>query len=181
MGQMVDYSQFILQIEKAIANGVATLDSNSLVPKTQINGVLNASDVGAIATGGTAGTANQLTTPRTIGMTGDATYSVSFDGSANVTAALTLANSGVVAGTYNALATQVRPFVVDAKGRITAVGTPVDITPPWSAVTGKPAGLLVSDSTGISGASTITNIVQISRANYNLLTPSSTVLYLIIE
>ena len=29
MGQIVDYSQFILQIEKAIANGVASLDSNA--------------------------------------------------------------------------------------------------------------------------------------------------------
>ncbi len=58
MGQIVDYSQFILQIEKAIANGVASLDSNAKVPKNQIS--LNASDVGAIATGGTAGTANKF-------------------------------------------------------------------------------------------------------------------------
>lgn len=49
MGQVVDYSQFILQIEKAIANGVATLDSNAKVPKNQID--LIASDVGAIAAG----------------------------------------------------------------------------------------------------------------------------------
>lgn len=165
--------------QKAVANGVASLDSNAKVPKNQID--LVASDVGAIAIGGTAATANQLTTPRTIATTGDATYSVSFDGSANVSSNLVLANSGVSAGTYNALATQVRPFTVDAKGRITAVGTPVDITPPWTAITGKPTGLLVSDSTGISGASIITNVVQISRANYNALTPVSTVLYLIIE
>ncbi|HEY9864914.1 MAG TPA: hypothetical protein V6D21_12125, partial [Candidatus Obscuribacterales bacterium] len=48
MGQIVDYSQFILQLEKAIANGVATLDSNAKVPKAQID--LDAVDVGAIAT-----------------------------------------------------------------------------------------------------------------------------------
>lgn len=137
MGQIVDYSQFILQIEKAIANGVATLDSNAKVPKNQID--LIASDVGAISVGGESGTALKLTTPRTIETTGDATYSVSFDGSANVSAAITLANSGVTAGTYNALATQVRPFTVDSKGRITGVGTAVDITPPWSSITSKPS------------------------------------------
>jgi hypothetical protein len=243
----IDYSLIVLQLEKAMANGVATLDSNTKVPKAQIS--LTASDVGAIASTGnevltslnaasgtissgllpsyvddvlnytnlavfpgtgetgkiyvaedsnkvyrwsgsvyveisssaTAGEALKLSTPRTITTTGDASYSVSFDGSANVSAEIALTNSGVVAGTYNALATQVMPFTVDSKGRITSIETAVDITPPWSAVTGKPTGILVSDATGISGASTITNVVQISRANYNLLTPSSTVLYLIIE
>jgi hypothetical protein len=313
MGQIVDYSQFILQIEKAIANGVASLDSNAKVPKNQIS--LNASDVGAIAveadptvsnftksltsnntiltalnaasgtisasvlpsyvddvlnfanlaafpvagetgkiyvtedtnktyrwsgtvyveisSSATAGEALKLTNARTISTTGDATYSVSFDGSANVSSAitlatvnsnvgafggassipvitvnakgqvtavstnsigneliaiqslsdtpgflkktgngtysidvsnylttnqsitvsgdvtgsgttsisLTLANSGVTAGTYNASATQVLPFTVDAKGRITATGAAVSITPPWSAITGKPTTL----------------------------------------
>lgn len=262
MGQIVDYSQFILQIEKAIANGVASLDSNAKVPKNQIS--LNASDVGAIAveadptvssftkglssndsiltalnassglissdrlpsyvddvlsyaaivnfpitgetskiyvaedsnkiyrwsgssyveisSAATADTALKLSNPRTISTSGDATYSVSFDGSTNVSGNLILANTGVSPGTYNALATQNRPFTVDAKGRITSVGTPIDITPPWSAVTGKPTGLLVSDSTGISGASAITNVVTISRANYNLLSPpNATTLYLILE
>jgi hypothetical protein len=295
----IDYSLIVLQLEKAMANGVATLDSNTKVPKAQIS--LTASDVGAIASTGnevltslnaasgtissgllpsyvddvlsytnlagfpgtgetgkiyvaedsnkvyrwsgsvyveisssaTAGEALKLTTPRTIATTGDASYSVSFDGSANVTSAitlatvnsnagsfgsassipaitvnakgqvtavstnsigneliaiqslsdtpgflkktgngtysidvsnylttnqsitvsgdvtgsgttsisLTLANSGVTAGTYNASATQVLPFTVDAKGRITATGAAVSITPPWSAITGKPTTL----------------------------------------
>lgn len=164
MGQIVDYSQFILQIEKAIANGVASLDSNAKVPKNQIS--LNASDVGAIATGGTAGTANQLTAPRTISTTGDATYSVSFDGSANVSSAITLANTGVAAGTYNALSTQVRPFTVDAKGRITEVGTPVNITPPWSAITGTPttlAGYGITNALPLSGG-TVTGVTTFSNA-----------------
>ena len=196
MGQIVDYSQFILQIEKAIANGVATLDSNAKVPKNQID--LVASDVGAIAvesdptvssftkglssndavltavnnssgtisasrlpsyvddvlefatlagfpgtgetgkiyiaqntnktyrwtgsvyieisSAATADEALKLTTPRTISITGDATYSVSFDGSANVSGGIILENSGVTAGTYNNSATQVRPFTIDEKG-----------------------------------------------------------------
>ena len=47
MGQVVDINRFILQLEKAIANGIATLDASAKVPKNQIS--LTASDVGAIA------------------------------------------------------------------------------------------------------------------------------------
>lgn len=70
----------------------------------------------------TAGAATKLATARTIAATGDATGSTPFDGSANASVALTLAASGVTAGTYgnaNALPT----FTVDAKGRLTAAGT----------------------------------------------------------
>lgn len=61
---------------------------------------------------GNAATATKLATARTLSLSGDATWSVSFDGSANVTSALTLANSGVTAGTYTKV-------TVDAKGRVT--------------------------------------------------------------
>lgn len=60
-----------------------------------------------------AGKATKLATARTISITGDATGSTTFDGSANKSITLTLANSGVKAGTYSAVA-------VDAKGRVTA-------------------------------------------------------------
>ena len=69
--------------------------------------------VGVGGGSGTADTALRLFTPRSISASGDATWSVSFDGSANSTAALTLANSGVTAGTYPKV-------TVDAKGRVTA-------------------------------------------------------------
>lgn len=69
--------------------------------------------VTAAVTAGVVTSAGKLTTARTIGATGDATWSVSFDGSANATAALTLANSGVSAGTHTKV-------TVDAKGRVTA-------------------------------------------------------------
>ncbi|CAD5960826.1 hypothetical protein [Planktothrix agardhii] len=52
-----------------------------------------------------------------------------------------LPDSDVTAGTYNNSATQVRPFSIDVKGRITSIGLPVNITPPWSAITGKPTTL----------------------------------------
>ena len=90
---------------------------------------------------GNSGTATKWATTRSISITGDATWTTSIDGSANVTGALTLANSGVTAGTYNNVATAVTPITVDAKGRVTAAGAAVTITPAFSNVTGKPTTL----------------------------------------
>ena len=104
---------------------------------------------------GNADTATKLSTARTIAATGDATYSVSFDGSANVTAAITLANSGVTAGTVNSTATAVTPITFDAKGRATAVGTAVTITPAFSSLTSVPTTIA---GYGITNAYTKTEV-----------------------
>lgn len=81
----------------------------------------NASNVSSVGTrvtnieNGTkaAGKATKLANARKISIAGDGTGSADFDGSADKTINLTLANSGVAAGTYSAVA-------VDAKGRVTA-------------------------------------------------------------
>lgn len=66
---------------------------------------------------GNAGTATALATGRTISITGDLTYtSPAFDGTGNITATGTLANSGVSAGTYTKV-------TVDVKGRVTTGAT----------------------------------------------------------
>ena len=56
--------------------------------------------------------ASKLATARLISIVGDGTGSVSFDGSANASITLVLANTGVSAGTYTKV-------TVDTKGRIT--------------------------------------------------------------
>ena len=83
---------------------------------------------------GTANAANILSTARTIAASGDAVWSVSFDGSANVTSALTLANTGVTATTYGT-STAVPTIAIDSKGRITSASN-TNITFPVTTVNG---------------------------------------------
>lgn len=71
---------------------------------------------------GSSGSTAKLDTARAISISGDGSGSTSFDGSANANIALTLANSGVTAGTYGGL--NVIPRIIfDAKGRATGVTT----------------------------------------------------------
>ncbi|MFF6479041.1 phage tail protein, partial [Pseudomonas aeruginosa] len=86
---------------------------------------LPALDVGKITTGvlplarggtgnavGQAATAVKLASSRTISLSGDATGSTTFDGSENAGISVTLANSGISAGTYTKVS-------VNAKGLVT--------------------------------------------------------------
>lgn len=83
--------------------GVVTLTKSDV----GLSNVDNTSDTSKIVA-----SASKLTTARTLSWTGDATGSLSFNGTADVAAALSLANSGVAAGTYKSV-------TVDAKGRVT--------------------------------------------------------------
>ena len=96
------------------------------------------------------GSAATLTTARAITITGDATWTVNFNGAASpaASAALTLAASGVTAATYGS-STLVPVITVDAKGRITSATT--------AAVSGGGGGTttnsLTMDNTGSGAAS----------------------------
>ena len=119
--------------------------------------------------------ATRLTTSRNISISGDATWSVEFDGSADVTSALTLGNSGVTAGTYNNSATSVTPFTVDSKGRVTGVGSSVNITPSFSSITDKPttvSGYGITDA--LSASSNSLPVAQGSVSSATLTTNTTT-------
>jgi phage-related tail fiber protein len=76
----------------------------------------------ATACTGNAATATTLQTARTIGISGDANgAATSFNGSTNITIPVTLAASGVTAGTYSSV-------TVDAKGRVTGGTNPTTIS-----------------------------------------------------
>jgi hypothetical protein len=94
-----------------------------------------------------------LTTNQTITLTGDITGS----GTTAITTAL--ANSGVVAGTYQD-STTISPLTIDAKGRITSTGTAVTIAPLFSSIASKPttiSGYGITDGATLTGTETLTN------------------------
>ncbi|HCV3108651.1 TPA: phage tail protein [Acinetobacter baumannii] len=95
---------------------------------------------------GNASTATKLATARTLSASGDGTWSVSFDGSANASAVFTLANSGVAAGTYQSV-------TVDAKGRVTSGQTVTTGLVTSNAATG-------TTNTATSNTNTFLNVVE---------------------
>ena len=103
-------------------------------------------------------------------LTGNQAVTISGDASGTGTTAisLTLANSGVTAGTYNNAATSITPFTIDAKGRVTGTGAAVTITPAWSSITGKPttlAGYGITDAASASHTHTnFSNMVTFGAA-----------------
>ena len=108
----------------SVSEAVFTLGQTSTEPTSTVSG-LTVGRLVANLTGdvtGNASTATALQTARTISITGDATWTVTFDGTANVTSGLTLANSGVTAGTYGS-ASSVSQVTFDAKGRATSASS----------------------------------------------------------
>ncbi|VXC71632.1 conserved hypothetical protein [Pseudomonas sp. 8Z] len=104
------------------------------------------------STTGNAATATKLATARTVSISGAGSGSASFDGSANANIALTLADSGAVAGTYPKV-------TVNAKGLVTAGAalTAADIPSlPWSKIgSGTPttlAGYGIADAVALGQA-----------------------------
>ena len=122
----------------------ATLTYTSADDRWNFNKNLNVTTVyGALS--GNASTASAWQTARSISITGDATWTTTIDGSAAATGALTLANSGVTAGTYGS-STSVPVVTVDAKGRVTGVTT--------SAISGSLTFTGDVTGTGSTGSST---------------------------
>ena len=101
---------------------------------------------------GNAATATRWATGRTITLTGDVTgTSAAFDGSAALSFAATLANSGVTAGTYSKV-------TVDAKGRVTTGASlaSADVTGALGFTPANKAGDSFTGSISVSGSITAT-------------------------
>lgn len=122
-GETGYYGISIMETQKVDLSGYATTSSLNSVKSTAESALstansantkanTNATDISNIKSGTTAvGKANQLATSRTFSITGDGTGSASFNGTANCAIALSLAATGVTAGTYSAVQ-------VDTKGRV---------------------------------------------------------------
>lgn len=101
---------------------------------------------------GNAATATKWATGRTIALTGDVSgTSAAFDGSAALSFATTLANSGVTAGTYTKV-------TVDAKGRVTTGASlaSADVTGALGYTPANKAGESFTGSISVSGTITAT-------------------------
>lgn len=139
-----------------------------------------------IGDGGTPGgvalslvaSAVKLATPRSINLTGDATASVTFDGSSNVSAPITLADTGVGGGTYTRVtvnskglvtAGQTSPLPIanggtgsnTATAALTALGAAATVSPTF---TGTPAAPTAAVGTNTTQLAT-TALVQAEIAN----------------
>lgn len=101
-----------------IVDAATNLNTSSTIVKRDASGNFSAGTITA-ALSGNATTATTWQTARTLGVSGDATGTVSVNGSADANIPLTLAASGVTAATYGG-ATQIPTFSVDSKGRITS-------------------------------------------------------------
>ena len=106
-------SEYVKNTDYGTAETGGVVKSTAKGTDTVTIGADGTMTIGKASEAATADAAIALATGRTISVAGDATgTSPVFDGSANVTIPLVLANSGVVAGTFTKV-------TVDAKGRVT--------------------------------------------------------------
>lgn len=103
-------------------NGLVSANGNTAntIVSRDGSGNFTAGTITATLNGNSA-TTTKWATARTLTVTGHTTGTVTFDGSANVSLATTLANSGVTAGTY-------RSVTVDVKGRVTGATNPTTLS-----------------------------------------------------
>jgi hypothetical protein len=162
-------SVFRVQVDSADTYELTLNDAGDLA----VTGIISAAGFSGPLTGdvtGNSSSTTKLVTARTIAATGDASWSVTFDGTGNVSSALTLVNTGVTAGTYSKL-------TVDAKGRVTSATniTSSDITQtlgytPWhSGNDGVGSGLDADLLDGYnSSASATANTIALRDSSGNL-------------
>lgn len=153
------YNSSLKITQRGVANGVASLDASGRVPISQLP------ESGLIV-------ADRLTNNRSIKATGDATWSLVFNGSADVSAPLTLTSVFKTPGTYGA-GTHIPSITVDAKGRVTAT-TLVKVTPAFSDVTTKPTTI---SGYGIKDVYSKTQVDTADKATLGLAAPTGMVMY----
>lgn len=151
---------YTAQIDAAAsANNVSTL------VKRDVNGNFSAGTITATLNGN-ANTATALANARSIGLSGDATGSVSFNGTADVSISATLATVNANVGSFGS-STAIPVITVDAKGRITGVST-ASISTALSIAggTGTDTVTLGSDTLTFAGGTGVTTTVTNNQVSF---------------
>lgn len=137
----------------------ATFTYTSADDRWNLNKNLNVGTVyGALS--GNATTASTLATARSISITGDATWTVSFNGSASVTSGITLATVNSNVGSFGS-GTSVPNFTVNAKGLVTAAGSTAIPTATTSVL-----GLASFDSTQFTVTAGAVSLITLDGGSY---------------
>ena len=143
----------------ATANTLVRRDTNGNIEVNSITGALV----------GNASTATAWLNPRSLQLTGDGTATFTgVDGSANVSAGLTLATVNSNVGTWGS-ATQIPVFTVNAKGLITGVTT-ADIATSLSIAggTGSDTVSLLTDTLTFTGGTGVTTTVTNNTVTFSI-------------
>ena len=145
--------------QRGVANGVASLDASGRVPLAQLPETSNI-------------VAERLSNLRNIKTTGDATWSVAFNGGGDVTAPLTLTTVLTNPGTYGS-GTTTPTFKVDAKGRITTISS-TKIAPLFTDVVSTPTTL---SGYGITDAYTKAQADAADKQTITVAAPPGMIMY----
>lgn len=153
------YNSSLKITQRGVANGVAALDSSGRVPISQLP------ESGLIV-------ADRLTNNRNIKATGDATWSVSFNGSTDVSSEITLKSVFNTPGSYGA-GTHIPSITVDDKGRVTDANL-IKVTPAFSDVTAKPTTI---SGYGITDVYSKTQVDTADKTTLGLAAPTGMIMY----